>query len=283
MKTSKQGIDFIKGFESFVPYVYDDLVPAKKGVYREWRKGDPIVGTLTLGWGHTDAARYKLPFRLKDVPDGYRITQATADEILAVDLEECEEAVARLVTKPLTQGQFDSLVSLTFNMGEGNLRKSSLLSKLNRGDYKGARAAFDLYVKSKGQTLRGLQRRRDGEQVLWDSDIPVVPTEPVDHPAEVDAPPKVTEKELVKVSRKALWIRNMRRVWDSITFTSILGALGIATDTAGQVKQVVSLEVLVAIITTGILMTLFFKYIQSLLREDVEEGRATPSGEAEAA
>lgn len=96
-------------------------------------------------------------------------------------------------------------------------------------------------------------------------------------------PPKATDSDLAKISRKARWIRNMRRVWDSITFTSILGALGIATDTAGQVKQVVSLEVLVAIITTGILMTLFFKYIQSLLREDVEEGRATPSGEAEAA
>lgn len=108
-----------------------------------------------------------------------------------------------------------------------------------------------------------------------------VPEPVVEKP--VEKPTKVTDSDLAKVSRKARWIRNMRRVWDSITFTSILGALGIATDTAGQVKQVVSLEVLVAIITTGILMTLFFKYIQSLLREDVEEGRATPSGEAEAA
>lgn len=280
MKTSKQGIDFIKGFESFVPYVYDDLIPARKGTYRRWEPGDGVRGTLTCLYGHTDSARH--PLKMKDAV-GKVYTEQFGCEVLAVDLSECEEAVERLVKVPLTQGQFDALVSLTFNMGEGNLRKSSLLSKLNRGDYKGARAAFDLYVKSKGQTLRGLQRRRDGEQVLWDSDIPVVPAEPVDHPAEVDAPPKVTEKDLAKISRKARWIRNMRRVWDSITFTSILGALGIATDTAGQVKQIVSLEVLVAIITTGILMTLFFKYIQSLLREDVEEGRATPSGEAEAA
>lgn len=189
-RVSSVGLDFNKGFESFVPYVYDDLVPARRVggrlVYREWKPGDPIVGTLTIGYGHTDDARYDLGFDLANVPPNFRLTEAQAAHILDVDLDEVEQSVNQLVKVPITQGQFDALVSLTFNMGAGNLKKSTLLARLNRGDYDGARAAFDLYVKSKGVTLRGLQRRRDGEQDLWDQNIPTTPAEPVDHPADVD-------------------------------------------------------------------------------------------------
>jgi lysozyme len=183
MKISKQGLDFIKSFESFVPYVYDDLRPPVKGVYREW-KGEKLKGTLTIGYGHTDAAAHPLK-----IARGLRITEAEAVEVLDVDLDECEECVLDLVKVPLEQGQFDACVSLVFNMGAGNFKKSTLLKRLNKGDMKGARDAFDLYVNSKGKFLAGLQRRRDGEQVLWDSEIaPVLPKEPVPHVAEVDNP-----------------------------------------------------------------------------------------------
>lgn len=184
---SARGLAFIKGFESFVGYVYDDLVPPVKGKYREW-KGEPVKGTLTIGYGHTDAARHPLK-----ISRGLRITEKEACDILDTDLDDVEAAVNRLVKVPLTQGQYDALVSLAFNMGEGNLRKSSLLAKLNRGDYDGARAAFDLYVKSRGQTLRGLQRRRDGEQALWDARYgdAAPPPAPVEHPAAVDTEPGV--------------------------------------------------------------------------------------------
>lgn len=198
MKISQKGLDFIKGFESFVPWVYDDLVAARKVngklVYREWN-GEPVKGTLTIGYGHTNAARHPLK-----IAKGLRITEKQACEILDRDLDDCEEAVRRLVKVPLTQGQFDALVSITFNMGEGNLKKSSLLARLNRGDYKGARAAFDLYVKSKGKTLPGLQRRRDGEQALWDAGYVAVPDDPVDHPAEIDSPRK-SAREAIRDSK----------------------------------------------------------------------------------
>ena len=93
-----------------------------------------------------------------------------------------------MVKVPLTQGQFDALVSFAFNCGAGNLKKSSLLKKLNAGDYDGARASFDLYTRSKGKVLRGLMRRRDAEQALWgDADCVLLPQEPVTHPADVDA------------------------------------------------------------------------------------------------
>jgi lysozyme family protein len=96
-------------------------------------------------------------------------------------------------------------------------------------------------------------------------------------------PPKVTTKDLTKVSRKARWIVNMRRFFDSLTVSSILASLGIATDTAGQVKQIVTVEALAGIITAGLLMSMFLAYLISLMREDVEDGRATPSGVVEAA
>jgi lysozyme len=274
MKLSPQGLDFIKGFESFVPYVYDDLVPSVKGKYREW-DGGPVKGTLTIGYGHTDAARH--PLKIKQ---GLRITEAEARQILAVDISECEDDVERLVTKPLTQGQYDACVSFTFNCGAGSFK--NIAKRINAGNYAGARAAFDLYTKSKGKVLRGLQRRRDGEQVLWDSDIPTVPTEVVDHPAEVDDPKKPTTKELTKVSRKAKWLVYFRRIMDSITATSILGGLGVATSTSSHVKQLVPIEAIAGVITVG-LLSMFAAYIVALIREDVEEGRATPSGEVEAA
>jgi lysozyme len=279
MKLSPQGLDFIKGFESFVPHVYDDLVPAKNGKYAEWN-GGPVKGTLTIGYGHTNAARH--PLKIKQ---GLRITEAEARQILAVDISECEEDVERLVTKPLTQGQYDACVSFCFNCGAGNF--ANIAKRINAGNYAGARAAFDLYTKSKGKVLTGLQRRRDGEQVLWDSDIPTVPTEVVDHPAEVDQPPKPTTKDLTKVSRKAAWLVWMKRASDFViglfTLDTVLSALDIAQDVVGKVKAFVTESSNVIAISAAILAALAIRYVISLLREDVEEGRAVPSGEAETA
>jgi lysozyme len=191
MRLSPRGLDFIKSFEGFVPYVYDDKKAPVNGKYREWT-GGPVVGTLTIGYGHTNAAKHHLK-----IEKGLRISEADARVILDVDLDECEEYVNKAVKVPITQGQFDALVSFTFNCGAGNAK--NIIARLNRGDYKGARAAFDLYVRSKGTVMRGLQRRRDGEQALWDSNAPTLPDEPVDHPAQVDSPRK-TAREAIKDS-----------------------------------------------------------------------------------
>jgi lysozyme len=282
MKLSPQGLDFIKGFESFVPYVYDDLRPPVKGKYPMYKPGDKVMGTLTVLYGHTDAARH--PLKIKDCI-GKTFTEDFGQEVLAVDLSECEEDVERLVTKPLTQGMFDACVSFTYNCGAGNFK--NIAKRINAGNYAGARAAFDLYTKSKGKVLRGLQRRRDGEQVLWDSDIPTVPTEVVDHPAEVDQPPKPTTKDLTKVSRKAAWLVWMKRASDFViglfTLDTVLGALDIAQDVVGKVKAFVTESSNVIAISAAILAALAIRYVISLMREDVEEGRATPSGDVEAA
>lgn len=280
MKLSPQGLDFIKGFESFVPYVYDDLVPPVKGKYREW-DGGHVKGTLTIGYGHTDAARHPLK-----ITQGLHLTEAEARQILAVDISECEDDVERLVTKPLTQGQYDACVSFTFNCGAGSFK--NIAKRINAGNYSGARAAFDLYVKSKGVTLRGLQRRRDGEQALWDSVVPPAHTvEDIHHPAEVDAPKKPSTKDLTKVSRKAKWLVWIRRAADFVvglfTLDTVLSALDIAQSVVGKVKAFVSESSNVITFSAVILAALAIRYVIGLMREDVEEGRAVPSGEVETA
>ncbi len=162
-KISAAGLDLIKQFESFVPFWYDDLAPAK-GVpygYRAWQGGKP-KGTLTIGYGHTAAARHPMKPKV-----GQTINEAAAREILDVDLDECEADVNRLIKVPLSQAQFDALVSFQFNTGA--LGKSTLLKRLNRGEYTAVPSELMKYVFSKGQRLRGLERRRRAEVDLWNS------------------------------------------------------------------------------------------------------------------
>lgn len=291
-KTSKEGLDFIKSFESFVPFVYDDLVPPVKGKYREWKRG-PIKGTLTVLYGHTDAAKH--PLKIADCV-GKTFSEAFACEVLAVDLLDCEDVVRKMVKKPLTQGQFDACVSFTFNCGAGNFSK--IADRINRGDYHAARASFDLYVKSKGQYMRGLQRRRDGEQALWDDTTPAA-IEHTDtfHPAEVDNPPQQDAgqrlplpskptppvKELAGVSRKA-WLVSHIRKWAAKLGIGT-GGVGVMqlVDPDGPTSPIVTflhenaLWILLACILTAVVTA---SALLIWMQDDVASGRAIPSKEA---
>lgn len=197
---NRAGLELIKSSESFVPYVYDDLVPPVRGKYKKWTKRDdkgnptPIRGTLTIGYGHTDSAKYSFGVALRDYT-GPNISEAKASQILDVDLDECEEDVSRIVKVQLNDNQFAALVSFTFNCGSGNLKK--LVSKLNSGVYEDIPPHLMLYTKSKGKELRGLVTRRRAEAALWRS----LPEEakasadlaaPHPIPEEVDAPPSTT-------------------------------------------------------------------------------------------
>jgi GH24 family phage-related lysozyme (muramidase) len=84
-----------------------------------------------------------------------------------MDLHEAEEAVDRLVTAPLNQNEFDALVSFTFNLGEGNLKKSTLLKYLNQMRYEDAANEFPRWNRAGGQILPGLTRRREAEKRLF--------------------------------------------------------------------------------------------------------------------
>ncbi|MEG5623927.1 lysozyme, partial [Enterobacter hormaechei] len=78
-----------------------------------------------------------------------------------------ESDVSRLVKVGLTQGQFDALVSFTYNLGARSLSTSTLLRKLNAGDYAGAADEFLRWNKAGGKVLNGLTRRREAERALF--------------------------------------------------------------------------------------------------------------------
>jgi len=132
---------------------------------------DP-VGIWTIGWGHAISAGgsylrgkadRKAAFAL--YPGG--ITLQQADALLRGDVLDTCRDVESLVEVPLTDNQFAALVSFTFNLGLGNLAKSTLLRKLNDGDFAGAAAEFPRWNKAGGKVLEGLVKRRAAESELF--------------------------------------------------------------------------------------------------------------------
>ncbi|MGL4566902.1 MAG: lysozyme [Fusobacteriaceae bacterium] len=141
MKISQKGIDLIKNFEGCRLVAYK--CPA---------------GVWTCGFGTT-----------LGVTPGMVITQRQAEKLLENDLIKFEVAVESLVEVLLTQEQFDSLVSFAYNVGNSALKKSTLLQKLNKGDYKGASEEFLRWNKAAGKVLPGLVKRRLAEQKLFNN------------------------------------------------------------------------------------------------------------------
>ena len=99
------------------------------------------------------------------------ITQEDADARLANDLHAAEHTVNGLVTVPMTQNQFDALVSLCFNIGSGNFAHSTLLRLMNEGDTAGASGQFLAWCKTDGQVNQGLLNRRHAEMQLFDTEV----------------------------------------------------------------------------------------------------------------
>jgi len=112
------------------------------------------VGVLTIGVGHTSAAG------LPKVTAGMTITAAESDEILSRDLGAVEKEIDKLVKVPLTQNQFDALVSLVFNIGGTAFKNSTLLRKLNAKDYAGAAEQFLVWSRAGNLKTLLLPRRK---------------------------------------------------------------------------------------------------------------------------
>lgn len=155
MRLSEEGLDFIKRWEKFVPFLYDDLAPS-----REWN-GGRVRGALTVGYGHTSKGADPIA-----LVQGLRISETEASHILRNDLAPVEAAVRAAVEVPLTQHQFDALVSFRFNTGR--LAGTTLLTRINAGRLDAAPAEFRRWVRSKGRVLKGLRNRREGEIALWE-------------------------------------------------------------------------------------------------------------------
>ena len=144
MQTSEKGIALIKEFEGCKLTAYQDS-----------------VGVWTIGYGWTQ------PVDGKPIRAGMTIKQETAERLLKTGLVSYESDVSRLVKVGLTQGQFDALVSFTSNLGARSLSTSTLLRKLNAGDYAGAADEFLRWNKAGGKVMNGLTRRREAERALF--------------------------------------------------------------------------------------------------------------------
>jgi len=118
------------------------------------------AGVWTIGWGSTHHGGW-------DIDTTTRWTAGECHEAFLKDMASFERSVRKLVTVPLTEHQFDALVSFAYNCGEGNLKKSTLLKCVNRGDHKQAAAEFHKWNKANGKALAGLTRRRASESLLY--------------------------------------------------------------------------------------------------------------------
>ena len=99
--------------------------------------------------------------------DDRKFTMDEVDAILAADLQRFERGVEKFVSVPLTQGEFDALVSFSFNVGLGTLQRSTLRAKLNRNDKDGAADELLKYCLAGGKILKGLQNRRIDERAMF--------------------------------------------------------------------------------------------------------------------
>jgi GH24 family phage-related lysozyme (muramidase) len=144
LDVSKKGLDLIKQFEGCKLAAYPD--PGTGGA--PW----------TIGYGHTGA----------EVKKGLVWTQAQADSALADDVSRFADGVSALLgSAPTSQGQYDAMVSLAFNVGLGNLKESTLLRLHKEGDYAGAADQFARWRFAAGKELPGLVKRRAAEAALY--------------------------------------------------------------------------------------------------------------------
>ncbi|EBV8483668.1 lysozyme [Salmonella enterica subsp. enterica serovar Ago] len=139
MKTSDNGRAFIRAREGVKLAAYQDG-----------------GGVWTIGYGHT-----------RGVKQGQVINHEQADEFLDSDLRQVESCISERVTAPLNQNQFDALVSFVFNVGRQAFSDSTLLKKLNEGNYRAAADQFTRWVYDNDQFVQGLHNRRVAERDLF--------------------------------------------------------------------------------------------------------------------
>ena len=166
MKLSKAGEDLMHKYEGFRSRPY--LCPA-----HIW----------TIGYGHVlyqDQIRLPvvrvegkdIPMVRKEMPlkpeDNRVWTKEEINELFRTDVATFERGVLRLVPGVVgRQGSFDALVSISFNFGLGNLQRSTIRMRANRGDWAGAAEAFRVWTKGGGKVLPGLVKRREAEIALF--------------------------------------------------------------------------------------------------------------------
>ena len=166
MKLSKAGADLMHRFEGCRNKPY--LCPAHiwtigygHVLYQEQIR----LPMVRVPDKHTPMIRKEMPLRTED----NRVwTKEEIEKLFSDDVATFERGVLRLVPGVVgRQGAFDALVSISFNFGLGNLQRSTIRMKANRGDWEGAAEAFMAWTKGGGKVLPGLVKRRQAEKALF--------------------------------------------------------------------------------------------------------------------
>jgi lysozyme len=219
MHLSANGLSLIKSFEGC-------LKPRPDGDLQAYRCP---AGVWTIGHGCTVG-----------VHEGMVVSKDTAAKMFARELGHFEIIVGRLVTVPLSQHEFDALVSFTYNCGEGALAGSTLLRELNAGRQHNVPGQLLRWTKGGGRVLNGLVRRRKAEGALFLSGPALIEHEPSHYgpmPQAVEAVAGATATSVVKSSR-TFWGSMAATL--GLLGTKVLGWFGILSEAAGQAETATS-------------------------------------------
>ena len=140
-RISENGLAVIKRWEGFSAKAYKDL-----------------VGVWTIGYGITDPSH---------AFEGNTITREFAEQLLIQHVAQDEISCRQLIKVPLSQPQWDAVVSLCYNIGPGAFARSTLLRKLNQSDFTGAYAEFPRWNRAGGKVVQGLVNRRKEEAGMF--------------------------------------------------------------------------------------------------------------------
>jgi lysozyme len=215
---SPKGIQFTERQEGVVLYVYDDAVAPT----RMWKPGTPVHGHLTAGVGHLLNPAEIRQWAGKDIP------KTQVDRWFDLDNNIAEQAVSRLVTVPLTPNQADVLLDFTFNNSPDALSKSTLLKRVNAGQFDKVPQELmkwdKTHINGKLVTSPGLQKRCADRAAYWNS-AGMVPT-PHDESKPSGTP--IAERQIDKTSPLEWAGIGVSGISGLGSFASATGFLGIA-------------------------------------------------------
>lgn len=156
MKMSAHGLNLLEQWEGFKLKVYKDS-----------------AGLPTIGVGHlltkSELTSGKIVIKGVTVKYANGLTNQQVIDLLAQDVAPVGQVVTKAVTVPLTQNQFDALVSFAFNVGNAAFSGSTLLKVLNQKQYKEVPEQLLRWTRSGGKVVPGLVNRRENEIKLWNS------------------------------------------------------------------------------------------------------------------
>lgn len=136
-------IDLIKKYEGFRPQAYQDS-----------------VGVWTIGYGTTR-------INGEPVKAGMTITEDQALQLVQQEVNKLWSQIEQISRVSLNQNQMNALVDFAYNLGFNALKNSTLMNKVNAGDFTGAANEFTRWVYAGGKILPGLVKRREAEKQLF--------------------------------------------------------------------------------------------------------------------